>query len=235
MSGGAGLLVFSVGWWGFGAGVTELIPSWTGFLVLTVAGERLELARLFGLSRVAKTTFQIAMALVLLSAFIATWNLAISEPLLGAGLVALSLWLGQYDIVRHQDRGFGLIRFVNTALLLGYGWMFLGGCLWLIYGGPLGGLFYDAALHRIFVGFVFSMVFAHAPLVFPAVTGLSLPFHRGLFLPFLFLDASLALRIVGGLSGNSPIRQWGGLLSVGSIILFFILLQLGRIYTKKTP
>lgn len=37
---------------------------------------------------------------------------------------------------------------------------------------------YDAMLHTIFLGFVFSMIFAHAPIILPTITGLSIPFKK---------------------------------------------------------
>ena len=33
---------------------------------------------------------------------------------------------------------------------------------------------YDAMLHSIFLGFVFSMIFAHAPIILPTITGLAI-------------------------------------------------------------
>ncbi len=55
MAAGAGCWI--VGAAGFLAGVAipQLVPAMAGFLVLTIYGERLELSRLIGVSRVSRT------------------------------------------------------------------------------------------------------------------------------------------------------------------------------------
>ena len=55
-------------------------------------------------------------------------------------------------------------------------------------------------VHSVFLGFVFSMIFGHAPTIIPAVTGLTLPFERVFYLHVGLLHGSLLLRIVGDLA-----------------------------------
>ena len=87
-------------------------------------------------------------------------------------------------------------------------------------GGVTAGPFYDALLHAVFVGFVFSMIFGHAPIIFPAVLGVP-PFYRPvLYAPLALLHASLALRIVADVAGYMALRRWGGLLGAAAIVLF---------------
>ncbi len=75
----------------------------------------------------------------------------------GLGLAALGLWLLRYDIARRTVRQKGLTRYIAVCLLPGYAWLLLGGLLWLAYGGGApAGPTYDAMLHTVFVGFVFS-------------------------------------------------------------------------------
>jgi hypothetical protein len=63
-----------------------------------------------------------------------------------------------------------------VCLIAGYVWLAVGGILWLLFAQLFGaGPRYDAMLHSIFLGFVFSMIFAHAPIILPTITGLSLP------------------------------------------------------------
>jgi hypothetical protein len=80
----------------------------------------------------------------------------------GAALAASALWLGRFDIARRALRRPGLPRFVALALLPGYAWLGLGGLLWLRYGAVPDGHAYEAQLHAIFPGFVFSMIFGDA-------------------------------------------------------------------------
>ena len=66
-----------------------------------------------------------------------------------------------------------------------------------------------------------SMVFAHAPLIVPAVLRVPLPFRRGFYVQLALLHASLALRLIGGdLAGNTPLWQAGGIGGEIAILLF---------------
>jgi hypothetical protein len=65
------------------------------------------------------------------------------------------------------------------------------------------------------------MIFAHAPIILPAVTGLAVPFHRVFYAHLILLHLSLLLRVGSDLTGWLPGRQWGGLLNV-LVLLFFI-------------
>jgi len=83
-----------------------------------------------------------------------------------------------------------------------------------------GGLPYDAMLHALFVGFVFSMIFGHAPIIVPAILGRYLTYRPRFYFHLGGLHASLILRIVGDLAGWLPGRRWGGLLNVLAIVVF---------------
>src|SRR5690606_28937211 len=133
---------------------------------------------------------------------------------LGAGLLGLSLWLMRHDVARRTVRQEGLTRYIALTLLAGYGWLGVGGLLALMTGVPAPGLVYDAALHALFLGFVMSMVFAHAPVIFPAVMGRPLPWHARFYVHVVLLHASLVVRIAGDVIGDlGPWRVWGGLLN----------------------
>jgi hypothetical protein len=71
------------------------------------------------------------------------------------------------------------------------------------------------------VGFVFAMIFGHAPIIFPAVLGVAVPFHAFFYAHLVLLHLSLVLRVAGDLALWWPGRQWGGLLNVVAILLFF--------------
>jgi hypothetical protein len=193
---------------------------WAGFLVLTIMGERLELTRMLPRAAASRTLF-------LLTAATYTVGIALSVPLhdlgsrvMGAGMLGLALWLARYDIARRTVRQRGLTRFIAASLLTGYGWLMLAGALAILYGGVAAGPRYDALLHSIFLGFVFSMIFAHAPVILPAVTGLALPFRSAFYGHVALLQLSLVLRVGGDLAGWPDGRQWGGLLNVIALLLF---------------
>lgn len=220
---GVGAVLWMVGnlLWAAALPVHRFVPWWIGFLVLTIAGERLELSRLLRLSRwdLGKLFLGIALFLGGLVMSLAAFENGIR--LSGAGLLAIGLWLLRYDMARRSLREKGLARFMALALLAGYAWLALGGLLWILFpfdfsAGPL----YDAMLHAIFLGFVFSMIFAHAPIIFPSVTGLAMPFDAGFYSHLVLLHAALALRIAGDLADILAWQQWGALFNALAVLLF---------------
>ena len=102
------------------------------------------------------------------------------------------------------------------------------GALMIFPAAPLSsGLPYDAAVHAIFLGFVFGMVFGHAPVVLGAVLGRPPRFHAALYAPLALLDASLLLRIAADHAQWHEGRRWGGMASAAAILLFFALVAAG--------
>ncbi|EWM19193.1 membrane protein [Kutzneria sp. 744] len=97
----------------------------------------------------------------------------------------------------------------------------MAGVLWLAAGCLGDGRAYDAMLDAVFLGFVYSMVFAHTPVIMPAMLRVRFGFHPVFYLPLGLLHASLALRLLGGdASGNSLAWQTGGVLNEVAILLF---------------
>ena len=206
--------------WLLGWPVYHIVLWWMGFLVLTVAGERLELGRLLRLSRLSQGLF-LAAAI----AFLAGLLILLPAPnpgtqLAGAAMLALALWLLRYDIARRTVRQTGLPRYAALCLLSGYVWLGIGGLLAIIYGAQTAGPRYDAMLHAVFLGFIFSMIFGHAPIIFPAVLGLPVQFKSIFYLHLLLLHLSLIIRLAGDLLGFGPARLWGGLLNGIALLLF---------------
>jgi hypothetical protein len=210
-----GNLLWSEGW-----PVYRIVPWWVAFLVLTIVGERLELARLAYLSGVRRSAFLIATGLFLCGLVLTAVSFDLGMRLTGIGTIALALWLFRNDIARRTVRQTGLTRFIAICLLSGHAWLGVGGLLALVFGGVAAGPGYDAVLHAIFLGFVFSMIFGHAPIIFPAVIGVSVPFRARFYVHLAMLHVSLFLRLAGDLAGWMPGRQWGGLLNVLAVLLF---------------
>ena len=220
--------------WLAGWDISRFVPWLAGFLVLTITGERLELSRMTGTSRSGRLLFTGAAVLFAagLLASLTTGPLAaapgetvpVGIRVTGAGTVALALWLARYDIARRTIRGRGVTRYMAAALLTGYAWLAVGGGLWLGVGQMAGGPAYDAQLHAIFLGFVMSMIFAHAPVIVPSVLGRPMPFRSFLYIPLVLLHVSLILRLAGGdWAGNTDAWQWGGSLNATAILLFLVM------------
>ncbi len=195
-------------------------PWWVAFLVLTIAGERLELSRVLRPSRGALALFAVGMGLLVAGVVGSLWNYDLGVRLAGLGLVGLAAWLLVFDIARRNLRRTGLTRYIAYCLFTGYFWLAIGGALWVIYGGVPAGLIYDAILHSIFLGFVFAMIFGHAPLIFPAILRRPMAYSPTFYLPLIALHLSLLLRVAGDLLNNPTWRQWGGLLNGVTLLLF---------------
>ena len=250
LAAGAACWVTADGLWLAGWDISRFMPWLAGFLVLTITGERLELSRMTGTSRLGRLLFAAAAGLFaggLLASLAAGPSAAVAgEPVpvgvrvTGAGLIALAAWLARYDIARRTIRGRGVTRYMAAALLAGYGWLAVAGALWAGVGQMADGAAYDAELHAIFLGFVMSMIFAHAPVIVPSVLGRPLPYRRVLYVPLVLLHASLALRLAGGdWAGNTDAWQWGGSLNETAILLFLamaaVLVIRGRRTARRVP
>jgi len=196
-------------------------PWWVGFLVLMIAGERLQLSRVMQRPEHASWLFDASVAVFLI-------GLALSLPafdagirVAGAALLALALWLFRYDIAGRTVREHGLTRYMAVCLLSGYFWLAAAGMLWITFADDfVAGPKYDAMLHAVFLGFVFSMIFAHAPVIFPSVTGFALPFRRSFYLHLALLHGALLLRVGGDLALSTAVQQWGGVGNIAAVLLF---------------
>ncbi|MEW5988412.1 MAG: hypothetical protein AB1791_17415, partial [Chloroflexota bacterium] len=181
MSAAAALWLLGNGLWLIGRPLAWVVPWWAGFLILTIAGERLELAKVLLRGGQAGQLFLGVVGLFLAGLFLSLAAVDLGLRLAGVGLVGLGLWLLRYDVARRTIRQTGLTRFIAACLLPGYLWLIVGGGLWLWLGaGYTAGPLYDAMLHTLFLGFVFSMIFGHAPLILPAILPVTIP-YRPLF------------------------------------------------------
>jgi hypothetical protein len=206
--------------WLFGKPVFQLVLWWGGFLVLTIAGERLELGRMVRQTKFSQGAFAIATVIYLGGLVILILNWDWGVRLTGIGMIFLGLWLLRFDIARRTVKQTGLTRFIAVCLLSGYVWLLISGIIALRYGATPAGPIYDAMLHAIFLGFVFSMIFGHAPIIFPAVLGIEINYKSYFYLPLILLHISLVVRIGGELLGSSPARLWGGLFNVIAVIVY---------------
>ncbi|MEO8081211.1 MAG: hypothetical protein ABI641_11815 [Caldimonas sp.] len=217
--GAAGLVAGSV-LWALGAAVADALPWWLAFLVLTIAGERLELSRFLPPSRTAHAAFAVLLALVafgLAATHLTSWG----EAPFGAALLGLAAWLFKQDIARRTVHGRGLTRFIAVCLLAGYVWLAIGAALFLADGtAPPGSPVHDAALHAITLGFVFSMVFGHAPIILPAVTRFALPYRSAFYAPLALLQLSLVVRLGGDAAGSADWMRAGALLNAIALAAF---------------
>ncbi len=222
-----------------GLAIDPVVLWWMAFLVLIIAGERLELSHVLRLPRGVNVAFLLLADGFVVGAAWAALDLDAGNVLAGVALLGLSAWLLRFDIARIQIRQSGLGRFIAAALLPGYAWLGLGGLFVALSVLAPFPLVYDAMLHAVFLGFVISMIFAHAPIIFPAVLGLPLPYRRWLYGHLVLLHAGLVLRVFGDLTTSGTLRMWGALFN-GAALVWFLLdtglaVGIGRRETRSVP
>lgn len=221
---GLGALCWLIGnlAWLAGGAPGVALPWWLAFLVVTIAGERLELTRFLPARAAAPPLFVASATTLVAGATISLPRDGGGLEVYAAGLLALALWLLRYDIARHNCRQQGLTRYIAICLLSGYGWLAAAGLAGLTGAFEPGHPWRDAALHALTLGFVLAMVFGHAPIIFPAVVKVKIPYHPIFYAPLVALHASLAAR-VAGLLLDTPRLQWLGTILNALTILAFIL------------
>lgn len=212
--------------WQYGFTIAHVTPWWMGFLIITIVGERLELSRFMRPTRGSKVLFIIALVLFLAGASFASLHNQPDYHLLSSSLILMTLWLIRNDIVRHTIQQNGLTRYIAVALSCGYVWLISAGIIGLSFPQLLSGSSYDAFSHAIFIGFVFSMIFGHAPIIFPAITKIKIAYHPSFYLPLILLQLSLLLRLSADFIYLSNLRISGGLLHAVSIITFILVLAM---------
>jgi hypothetical protein len=67
---------------------------------------------------------------------------------------------------------------------------------------------YDAGVHAITIGFVLSMIFGHAAIILPAVTGLRVRYTAAVYVPLGLLHLSVLVRV------GANLFEWVGLRTV---------------------
>jgi hypothetical protein len=186
---------------------------WLAFPILTIAGERLELSRFRNPSPLARRIFGAILAVI--AAGLIGSGRTVGVAVFAAGLFALAIWLLKEDIAMRTVRGgTGLARFIAVCLIAGYAWLVVGALVVLAAGGLAPGTrSYDAAVHALALGFVFSMVLGHAPIIFPAVLRVGVPYHAAFYVPLALLHGSLVVRLAGDAANRVDWTRAGGLLN----------------------
>jgi hypothetical protein len=220
---GAVLAVGGLALWLAGLTVATTLPWLVGFIVLTIGGERLELARIAMGPGAGGRLVLLSSGLMVGVVASLLWP-SVGYPLLGAALLALVLWLATHDVARRTVRSRGLTRFMAGCMLAGYLWLAVAGATWLLGGSAAEGSRYDAVVHAVFLGFTISMIMAHAPVILPAVLRRPLPYHPALLVPAVLLHVAIGIRLwLGDALGLHTAWQVGGVLNVTALLLFVVL------------
>lgn len=207
--------------WLFGLPIFKIVYLWMTFLILTIGGERLELSRVLRPAPRQLRIFCAVAAMLWVGALLCLYDLSWGARLSGLSMLALSFWFLRHDIAtRNIYHTNPLTRYIAFCLFAGFLWLGLGGLVLTYFGALYAGPYYDAALHAVFVGFVISMIFGHAPIIFPAILGSPIRYHRAFYIQPVLLHLSLGTRLLGDLTQQLDIRRWGGFLNEVAILFF---------------
>lgn len=218
--------------WTGGMGPVRLTPLLAAFLVLTIIGERLELSRLTLPGAASRRRFLVAVGVFAVGVAISVLPgglhqgvtmRALGLVVAGIGMLGQVAWLLRYDVARRTVHREGLPRFAAICILVAYVWLTVSAVLWIAVGlGATGALLHDALVHALFLGFVFSMVMGHAPIIMPAVLRVPMHFLKLAYLPLVLLHLSVAVRVVADLAGSFLWREVALHGNVAALALFVI-------------
>jgi hypothetical protein len=220
-------------WWLAGASVGEASWPWLGFLVLTIVAERIELSRLAAPDRVALASLVTIVSIFVVAVLAGQpWT---GSAVLAVALAALALWLLANDVAVMTVRTRGLARFAAVCLLLGYGWLLVTAATLLLLPPATTASGHDAAVHTVAVGFVLSMVFAHAPIILPAVVGVRVRYGPALYIPVVVLQTGVAARLLGDITQTGTLVAAGAWLTVAALLAYATTLAVTALTTDGAP
>lgn len=217
----SGLAVVAATLWAGGTAMAFVTPWLIAFLVLTIAAERVELAAI-SMGPHAGTRLLIIAWGIALALIIGLADANIGAIALGIVLLVLVAWLVRHDIARRTIRGTGATRFMAACMLGGYVWLATA-AVTLLFGFPVTQRASDAITHAVFLGFVMSMIMAHATTILPAVLHISLPYRALFWVPAVLLHASLVIRVWIGDGFGVPLAfTVGGVMGIAALIVFVL-------------
>lgn len=159
------------------------------------------------------------LVLFLISIFL-PFHSAAGSIVPAVSLAGTAIWLLKYDMARLSLKKPGHSFYSRPAA---YNRLCLAPHYFTVAGGAYFGSFYDASLHSFFLGFVFMMIFAHAPVILPAVLKLNVsPFGRSLYFWYALLNITLLFRILTFIPQTAPYKMWAGMLNGIAVLGFFV-------------
>lgn len=205
-------------WLGQGS-MERILPWLVAFLVLTIAAERVELARIT-MGPGAGTRLLVHAWAVALALLVGVALPDLGAIALGVALLSLVAWLLRHDVARRTIRATGATRYMAACILCGYVWLAVAGVA-LLFGWPHSATTADAIAHAVFLGYTISMIMAHATTILPAVLHVRLPYTAAFWVPAALLQLSLVVRIwLGDMLGMPVAWQVGGVLGEIALLGF---------------
>jgi len=201
---------------------------WIGFLLFTIVGERLELSQFLPVPSWSKQALKLLLALFAIGLAIPfhSWG----NEIMGLSTLLISAWLLVFDMAKVISKKSGQFRYIGIGLRVGYVWLGIHGLI--LVGMESHALYYDLMVHTFFLGFTFSMIWAHSPIIFPTIFGIrETPFHPILWVTWVGFQVTLAARIGMSLLGQFELRKIFGVTN-GYLILLQFVLMAGIVFFK---
>lgn len=203
------------------------------FPILTILGERVELTRILApaLSRLAPLALvlsSVAFGLALVHVLLWRHPALLLTAALCLLAMAAPLAVGERPLYRRG--GPPLKRYLARHLLVAYGWFIIGLITLAFYALAPSHSLFDAASHSLALGFVFTMILGHGPVIVPALLGRMVDAERLNPAPLVLLTAGNVLRIGGYLLREAGIylpwaMGWSWLLTLLAIVVFGLTLK----------
>ena len=192
---------------------------WMSFILFIIVGERLELTRFLAVTVAQKNLLWIALSLVLIG--VGPYHFY-GNYIFGIGIICVSLWLLKFDIAFKNLKQKGQPHYSALTIIIGYFWLIVS-AFYIITADTYNHFDYDALLHSFFLGFAFSMIFAHVPIIFPSLFKLKIKiYHPVYYVIITLMNLSVAARIIGDQLQSDELRKWAGLTNGLVILLFFM-------------
>src|SRR5262245_43813811 len=161
------------------------------------------------------------LVLIGLIAWCGLWNLVTwrgipNLTMMGGVTLVLVASIAFHDMALRasQKQTDGLHKFLRNALTLSYTWLFIAAVALTVSSKISSAISKDVLFHLIGLGFIFTMILGHAPLILSAAIG-KLPPKKAPVIPFLIFQAATLLRIIGDFSlmKSLALWQWSGWIS----------------------
>jgi hypothetical protein len=221
--------------WAAGRPIPAVTPTWIAFLTLTIVGERVRWSRAGVTPAWALRVLVVLAAALGLTAVAHAAGTDGASRAFGMSLVLTAAWQGRFDVARQAVAQSGSSRYIAVGVLAGMMWLAMAGLLLAWWPMPPAGPRYDAMLHAVLVGYVFSVVFAHAPTMLQAVASVLVPFTVALYAPLAVLHVSLLARIVGDLGDSLLLRRIGSIGNALALALFVAVVIGSRLLVRSRP
>jgi hypothetical protein len=203
---------------------------WIGFLMFTIVGERLELSQFLPVPKWAKIILKILLTLFTLGLVVPfhSWG----NEIMGSAALSIAIWLLYFDMAKIAARKTAQFRYIGIGLRLGYVWLGSHGLVLLFMESHV--LYYDLMLHTFFLGFVFSMIWAHAPIIFPTIFNLRISlYHPVLWISWSLFQLTLLGRVLFTLTGEFELRKIFGVTNGYAILIQFAIMATLVIYKLR--